>query len=1021
MSQNSSWKALRRSLLLLLCLPAAPAAWGQVYQFSRYSTGQGLIQSQVMSMLQDQRGYLWMGTHRGLCRYDGVEFQEYGVKDGLSGLFVTGLCQGRGGAIWVATDNGLYRFDGRDFRLPAPEWAGSRWDVQSVYEDRAGRVWAGLRGRGVLRLQPGEPYQPVVLDSGRLSLALSFFEHPDGEFWAGTEGGLLRYDPAGSGGAYFHPLRLKGMPDSAIVYAIEQDPLGQIWIGTDAGLFLCRGNEARRMSWESGSGKLPDRTAYCIAVDPRRQLIWVGTDKGIVTLPFSDPSQARRQGEKYLYEMRSVVIDQEGIVWFGTDGGGYVRITEGIFETISTQDGLVSNLAKSFLEDDAGRIWISARDRGLDIWSEGRVLGRHTTESGLGGNAICASRRDSRGRFWFASYNGTLTCYEGGRFRVYGRAQGLFCTAAYAVAELPDGTILAGTDKGVFRLAGGRFVLYASVDRGLPDNTVYAIQPARDGRIWLGTPRGLCWFDPLRRQCSLPPAAPGTVGNNVITLLEDPEGRIWLGSSTGLACYEGDSVRIVPTGADPGSKTVVGLLMQGQDSLWVLTENGAYCLSLAGGGQGGRFPAKHFTLQDGLPSLECNANAAFLDSRGGLWLGTAEGAVRMPQGARPAERSPWPRIYITALSLEDSTLLQKLPADSLGLPRGLALPYQQNRIGFQFMGLNLRSPGLVEYRFMLEGQDAQWSIPDKKNSVYYSNLRPGAYRFMVWARREGGEWEKSEFAAFRFRIRPPFWQTWWFVLAASAALALAGWLAYRELTRRREQQREEMRIRNLAEKLRLESRALYAMMNPHFTFNALQSIQYFIHRQDKVAANKFLSSFARLIRMNLESTRSDFITLGEEIERLKLYLSLEKMRFPEKFDYEVRVKPGVDLAGAQFPPILLQPFVENSIKHGIMPLEQGGMIRIGVEKEGEEYLKITIEDNGIGIAASKRNKANRPNDHVSQGMQITMDRLQLFARMTGKHYRLDIKDLMQDNGEVAGVRVEMLLPYYTEAGPPLKA
>jgi LytS/YehU family sensor histidine kinase len=199
-------------------------------------------------------------------------------------------------------------------------------------------------------------------------------------------------------------------------------------------------------------------------------------------------------------------------------------------------------------------------------------------------------------------------------------------------------------------------------------------------------------------------------------------------------------------------------------------------------------------------------------------------------------------------------------------------------------------------------------------------------------------------------------------------------------------------------------------MNPHFTFNALQSIQYFIHRQDKIAANKFLSSFAKLIRKNLESTKSDFITLAEEVERLKLYLSLEKMRFPEKFDYQVNVEPGLEIHDTLIPPMIFQPFVENSIKHGIMPLDSNGIIEVNLSSQGEDHMKIVIQDNGIGIEASRKQKQDRPSDHVSKGMQITLDRLSLFARMTGKKYDLNIEEIVDTNGKVAGTMVEMILP-----------
>jgi LytS/YehU family sensor histidine kinase len=200
------------------------------------------------------------------------------------------------------------------------------------------------------------------------------------------------------------------------------------------------------------------------------------------------------------------------------------------------------------------------------------------------------------------------------------------------------------------------------------------------------------------------------------------------------------------------------------------------------------------------------------------------------------------------------------------------------------------------------------------------------------------------------------------------------------------------------------------MMNPHFTFNALQSIQYFIHTQDKVAATKFLSQFAKLVRMNLDSSKTEFISLNEEMERLKLYLSLEKMRFQEKFDYDIRIAAGIDKSETQIPPMILQPFVENSIKHGIMPLGEKGEIFVSVELLESDTLKVTIQDNGIGIEASKKLKENRVSDHVSKGMQITQDRLSLFSKTSGKEYKVEIKEIKGEDEKVIGTAVVILLP-----------
>jgi LytS/YehU family sensor histidine kinase len=240
-----------------------------------------------------------------------------------------------------------------------------------------------------------------------------------------------------------------------------------------------------------------------------------------------------------------------------------------------------------------------------------------------------------------------------------------------------------------------------------------------------------------------------------------------------------------------------------------------------------------------------------------------------------------------------------------------------------------------------------------------------------------------------------------------AAIAYGIYFALQE---RAAQQREQAQIQTKADSLQLEQQALYAMMNPHFTFNALQSIQYFIMVQDKMSATKFLTQFAKLVRMNLDSSKSQFISLNDEIERLKLYLSLEKMRFQDKFDYALEVDEEIDKSETLIPPMILQPFVENSLKHGIMPLEGNGEISVHIQEEDENTLLVSIRDNGIGISASKKMKADRPNDHVSQGMTITQDRLKLFSKTTGKAYTIDFEEVEKEDGTIGGTLVRIRLP-----------
>ena len=209
--------------------------------------------------------------------------------------------------------------------------------------------------------------------------------------------------------------------------------------------------------------------------------------------------------------------------------------------------------------------------------------------------------------------------------------------------------------------------------------------------------------------------------------------------------------------------------------------------------------------------------------------------------------------------------------------------------------------------------------------------------------------------------------------------------------------------------LTLEQQSLNSSMNRHFIFNALNSIQYYINRQDRLAANKYLSDFARLIRKNLDSSEETQTPLREEIERLELYLKLEHMRFKDKFEYKIEVDPDVPQDLIKVPAMLLQPFLENSIWHGLLPKETTGRVEVKISKQGDS-LHMLISDDGIGINNSLKSKLDT-DSHISKGMEITKSRIELIHKMTGENIQLiGPYQVNSDSGEVLGTKVEIILP-----------
>ncbi|MEO1448864.1 MAG: two-component regulator propeller domain-containing protein, partial [Bacteroidota bacterium] len=808
---------------------------GQVYTVTRYSTDVGLPQSQAMTMLQDHLGYLWIGTHRGLTRFDGRTFQSYNTrKDSLAGNFLTDLVETPEGDLWIATDNGISRFDGQHFVTYLREDGLEDHDVRCLMYDRIGRLWIGGRSGGLSLWQDDSFIHSPFGNSDELTgpTIEAMLEDRQGRVWVATPRGLFVKDRADQ----IRQLLLEdGRRPEPEVRCLLEDQVGTIWVGTPQGVYKYDG--ATVMHDALRQRDLPDNRISCMVQDPKGQ-VWLGTENGIIRFDGEQYIPLIRKDRILDYDMRSAVVDDEGNIWFGTDGGGLRKITEGVFVSYGMKDGLSSNLAKAFLQDRRGNIWISTKDRGINVFDGKDIIRqyRYGKTYGLGGDAICYSFADSRGHFWFASYNGTLTQYNGFRFKTYDADDGLNCTAAYTVYEDSSQRLWIGTDAGLYLMEKGRITAHFGEEEGLASLNVYALMQDRNGLLWIGTSEGLYHLD---KESITRVEAGDNVGANVLALVEDAEGRVWVGSAIGLAYFEGEESNWIRISGVDGAHTIVGLALEGTEKLWIATENGAYRLTLRDlsiSNKRARF--EHFTQKDGLPSLECNANAMLVDNEGDIWIGTAEGAIHKPTGTvRPPKDSP-PPIYITRVSTasDKSWSEQGYSLDEWGLPLNLKLPSELNTVEFSFIAISLKSPQQVEYRYRLKGLDDGWQNPSHNTQIRIPNLEPGTYTFMVTAKKEAEQWDYSHSASFDFEILPPIYATWWFRSAAAAVFLLFAWLVYRFLTLRRRRQREAQHMQDTAEKLQLEHQALYAMMNPHFTFNALQSIQYFILRQDKKKA-----------------------------------------------------------------------------------------------------------------------------------------------------------------------------------------
>ena len=348
--------------------------------------------------------------------------------------------------------------------------------------------------------------------------------------------------------------------------------------------------------------------------------------------------------------------------------------------------------------------------------------------------------------------------------------------------------------------------------------------------------------------------------------------------------------------------------------------------------------------------------------------------------------------------------------DERGFPTSMELPYNLNTLNFEVDGILLGQHSKLKYQFKLEGQQENWSSLSPNNIISFSSLPAGDYILHIRAGDVDGG--LSEEFILPFIISPPFYATWWFYLFVFLLVAGLTYAFFQFRIRRIAELNEKDKIVFKAKLLALEQQSMNASMNRHFIFNSLNSIQYFINTQDRFSANKYLTNFAKLIRKNLDAstTSENVISLADELERIQLYLSLESMRFKDRFEYEINVH-DVDTEYEMIPAMIMQPFIENSIIHGILPDEKKkGLITIDISIKSD-LLEILIEDNGIGIEHSLSKKVRTEGDHQSKGMEITSKRIELIQKVSENEISMvGPRQIVDENGLINGTSVLIKIP-----------
>ena len=407
-----------------------------------------------------------------------------------------------------------------------------------------------------------------------------------------------------------------------------------------------------------------------------------------------------------------------------------------------------------------------------------------------------------------------------------------------------------------------------------------------------------------------------------------------------------------------------------------------------------------------------SGNNSVIQDNNYLWIGSNDNLIKVNLENIRKEENTYINFYLKSFSVNNENFnLEKIKNKDpwTNIPKStLKFPYYKNSVTFAYDVISYLDPENINFRYKLEGFNKEWINDTKDQKIVFQNLKPGKYRLRIRIFKTNDNISSQELSI-SFIISSPLWFKWWFIIICITGLIFIVWIIVQLRTRnikKKERVRSEINER-ISE---FEMKALRAQMNPHFIFNAINSIQNYMLDNDVDAALNYLSDFAKLIRLTLDNVSKKQVTLEDELSYLKYYLNLEQMRFGKKFETVIILPPDYENSKIIIPSMILQPFVENSIKHGFAFKTEGGKIKLEFQISDDNILKCIIEDNGIGREKSRElHKGNK--GYQSKGTFITNERLSLLNQTKPrKGYKVETNDLYDKYNLVCGTRVEIYIP-----------
>lgn len=1019
--------------MLLLILDEHARAQKFFAHFNFLLPNHGLSETTNNFLYRDTRGFLWISSMDGPNRFDGKAVRVYrSDSTGIGNNVQSEFFEDSEGNLWFSVYEAVVCYDLKKDALRYFQYGNIKEDYYVVALDSAMGLWVRLGGAS-----NGQMYRFDLVGKSWSEVC------PAGEFRIATEfsakGQVLCFYAFSSAKKGLTRIRRETSGQWTAVRLLEgefaiESVLWQsnkvLWLCTDRGLVRLS-DPLHNIS--SQCFPLPDAAAARSAclddggdllVAASNQTIWrYKPSEGLYQklLEGNDPhSGLLARGLGRIYK------DQEGNIWLTHPAVGlsftnvYARKV-GIFDLaealkVPKNSIKIASLAKC----DKGGFYALAKGYGVVHLTNDFTVSTIKRDAQSFFSAICCDRNNN---LWVGCANKILVKRSGEAFfkEVVCPSRPDFFVNQFL--EDKKGQLLVAADSGIWVASANKqgYMLERLADfEGLARTYIPWCSQDNQGQYYFDKNYASLGVWPLGER----PRDFAT--GHIVASTEDPDSpdTLWLASDRGLYCLDKKKWQLTLLGTKEGvpREQFYSILRGPQGYLWLSANRGLVRYDPI------QKRSLFLTQSDGILETGFRENHALVASDGRLLFATGSILyVINPDKLNPINIKP--KIELTAIKLND----EPYPSvENVGLMKHLACPYSST-LSFDFVALDFSDPSEVRLRYRLDGYDApgQWvdAAAGSTGFARYAQLAPGHYQLQIMAANSDGVWNPTP-KTLDISIAPPFWQTWWF--GALMAAAIAGLLyALFQARLRRERQKQQLALERaeqarraaqleadnakLATAVAEQERAnteirlqtLRLQMNPHFIFNSLNSINSFILRRQPEQASNYLDDFAQLMRWTLDSSDREMVSLQEELDMLGRFVGLEARRLPFPLRWEYSVAETLDPWDIEVPALLLQPFLENAIWHGLLPKQGEGFLHLTIEQKGD-LLVCCITDNGVGRAAASR---SRPTGHVSKAENITRKRLEAHDQRCGQAgiSSLSIEDLFHADGVPAGTKVILAL------------